>query len=142
MAYREKLSWILLLSTVIAYGAYFLWLGARWPSLGIHAPVSAYFGPLVAVVTLQTVLAIGGTILVAILAPRDVAAGLDERDRSIAGRALVRAYPVLISGLLGALTAVLFAAPPFWLVNEMLATIVFAELVRYGGEALAYRAAA
>ncbi|RHW18088.1 DUF2178 domain-containing protein [Sphingomonas gilva] len=139
MAFREKLAWALLATAIGGFAVYCYVVDAIVGEIGWRGPVWSLVPPLIGMCVLATILAIIGSIAAALSAPKESYAPADERDRTIAARASTRAYGVITIGL-GAIITVTFAGlSQFQLVHALVCLLVCAEIVRYAGEAIAYR---
>lgn len=137
MAFREKMAWLSLAAMLAAFGPYFVATVRFGPlpwRMGSHE-----VGLLVGSVVLLTLIMIVGAIALAVTSVRDAGRPTDERDRTIARRAVAIAYAVLIPALFGALATLLLGWGVAGVVNAVLAAIVLAELVRLSIEIVGYR---
>ena len=131
MSFREKSSWIALLSMSGIYGLYF------W-SVYTHPGGGWRFGLLetiVALVVMQVVLSIG----VAIFSPKDAQAPRDERDKLIELRSTRVAYAGLATGVVLACFFGAFHPPIFFNTNSLLFILVTAEIMRCACQVIQYR---
>src|SRR5271166_6518963 len=125
MSFREKTSWISMLSMLCIYGFYF------WSV--IHAGPQAggfHFGGLletiIALVVVQTVL----TAAAAIFTPKQANAPRDEREKLIELRAMRVAYYGLATGVALACFFGAFDPPIIFNTNALLFILVTAEILR------------
>ena len=127
MAFREKLDWISLLSTLAIWGFYFLRL-----SLGhaAGAPAEAYLGLMVRCLVLSVIIQVVLVSIVAARAPKEAQAPLDERERMIELTSIETAFYVLAGGVIVAAMGAAFGADVLQVVNAMLAALVLSEVVR------------
>jgi len=138
MYFREKTAWAALISILVGFGTYFATL-AYGQATGRATP-DYYAGLLVVVVLCVTIaMAIFG-IVSAIRTPEEARALADERDRAIDARATRAAYFVLLIGTLSSAAAA-WLGGLFWVLNGLLASIVLAEVIRYGTMIRHYRRA-
>jgi hypothetical protein len=137
MAYREKLAWIVLVTTVVVYGAYFALEGPRLMAPGA-APL-AFLGPLtgsiIVFVILQIVLAAGA----AATDPAGARALMDERDRQIALSANRAGFYVLQVGAFAAIVTLFWRADAALMANAVFGAMVTAEAARALVQVVAYR---
>lgn len=139
MAFREKLAWALLATSVAGFAGYWFVVDRIVEEAGWRGPIWALVPPLIGMCILTTILAIIGAGAAALSAPKESYAPADERDRAIAMRASMRAYGIISIGL-GAIITVSFAGfSQFQLVHALVCLLLIAEIVRYAGEAIAYR---
>jgi hypothetical protein len=135
MPFREKVAWISLLTTLLVWGAYFGHMALTRGSL----PNAVYFSGFLAAVLVQILLTVIASIAVAAMAPRDAAAGLDERDRAIERGSVTVAYPILIVLLLGVAASVHLGVQAIGMAYGILGAIVVAEIVHFGAQIAGYR---
>jgi hypothetical protein len=139
MAFREKLAWALLATAVAGFAGYWFVVSAIVEDAGWRGPIWALVPPLIGMCILTTILAIIGAGAAAMSAPRESYAPADERDRAIAMLASMRAYGLLTIGLGAIITISFFGLSQFQLVHALVCLLLTAEIVRYAGEAIAYR---
>jgi hypothetical protein len=138
MPYREKTAWLSLISNVLAYGPYFLIIGAHYhldtplPNL----PELAIFG--IAAIASAIILGIGHLYLRR-ASPQEARTPPDERDRAIMRRATSTAYYVLMGGMILVGVVMPFTSSGWKIVNAALLMIVVAEIVHYGVIVASYR---
>lgn len=137
MAFREKIAWVTLAGLCIAYGAYFAVLGPN-VAFGENdlADIFWSFGP---VAVAHALITIGGSIAIAITAPRDAKRPADERDRAIARRSDAMGYYALLIGLIFVGVIMPFSEPAFKIINVALAVLVLVEILRQGITLMSYR---
>ncbi len=135
MAFKEKIAWIALISTILVWGGYFGFLLVT----GAHLAGSLYVALFVAAVIAQAVLMVGAAIVTAVLSPSDATAGSDERDRAIAGRAYGFAYPVLLALVLCVAASVHLGFHAIGMAYGIMGAIVLAEIVHYAAQIAGYR---
>lgn len=137
MAYREKIAWLTLGTTLLAYGAYFGWIGPA-SDFGEQRMVDIIwsFGLVAAA---HAVAMIVGAIVIALTATKEAQAPADERDRAIARRGATIGYYVLIIGMIVVGVVMPFSEAPWKIVNTALLAIVLAELVHQAVVLLSYR---
>lgn len=134
MSFREKSAWISLLSTSGIYALYFwsVWHSGPWAS-GVH--FGDLLGTIIALVVVQTVLSIA----VAISAPKEAKAPLDEREKLIDLRATRFAYAVLAGSVACACFFGAFHPPIIFNTNALLFVLVMAEILRSSCQIVQYR---
>ncbi|WP_208402819.1 DUF2178 domain-containing protein [Sphingomonas japonica] len=139
MAFREKLAWALLATTIGGYVVYWSAVRAITGDAGWDAPIWMLVPPLIGLCVLTTLLAIVGAGAAALSAPKESYAPADERDRDIARGASARAYSVVTIGL-GAVIVLTFAnLSLLQLVHALVSLLILSEGVRYASEAWSYR---
>jgi hypothetical protein len=133
MSFREKSSWISLLTMAGIYGFYF------WSVIHEPHPGRVHFGGLlqtiIALVFVQVVLSIA----VAIFKPEEAKAQRDERDKLIDLRATRVAYAGLATGIVVACLFGAFNPPIIFNTNALLFVLVAAEILRSAGQIVQYR---
>ena len=137
MSFREKTSWISLILTLLGFGSYFATL--IYAEITHSASHGYYIGYLIGVVFAITIIFIVSTIVIAIMAPDDANARLDERDRIIAYRAAYWPYFLIIVGTFSAMASIHLGGDLFWMMNGLLGVIVLAEIARYASAIALYR---
>lgn len=137
MAFREKIAWVTLVALCVAYGVYFLVLGPN-VAFGENDLVDVVwsFGP---VAVAHALITIGGSILVAVTAPRDANRPADERDQAISRRSNAIGYYALLVGLIFVGVVMPFSEPPYKIINVALAVVVLVEIVRNATTLISYR---
>lgn len=137
MAYREKIAWLSLVAMVVAYTLYFSIAGPMMHGGG-QSSVS-FVVLLAAILTTQAIVAVVGSLIIAIRSGREARAPADERDRAIARRGAAVAYFVLMVGMI-IVGCVMPAREEGWhLINAALFMLAVAETVRYGLIVTSYR---
>jgi hypothetical protein len=137
MSFREKTTWISMLSMLGIYGFYF-WsiLHAGSPTHGLH--FGGLLQTIVALVVVQVVL----TIAVAITAPKEAKAPFDEREKLIDLRATRVAYAGLATGVVLACFFAAMDPPILFNTNSLLFILVTAEILRSTCRVVQYRRSA
>lgn len=136
MSFREKSAWISFLTILAVFIPFFRnsFRQYRGEVAGPEA-VSTAFLLLAVFVVLEIVL----HAVVAFRAPEDARSPRDEREHLIDLRATRVAFNVLVVGALAAVATV-HLTPRAWVMQQVvLAAIVAAELVRFGGQILLFR---
>lgn len=126
MTYKEKASWLMLVTMVLAYSLYFGLFIAGHPAGTSLFAMLWLFGTIAAT---QAVVVIIGCIWLAIEARKLPRARIDERDRGIAARGTAISYHVLLTAMIVVGVVMPFTEPPIKIVNTALFGIVMAELV-------------
>jgi hypothetical protein len=126
MTYKEKASWLMLVTMVLAYSLYFGLIIAGHPAGTSLFAMLWLFGTITAT---QAVVVIIGCIWLAIEARKLPRARIDERDRGIAARGTAISYHVLLTAMIVVGVVMPFTEPPIKIVNTALFGIVMAELV-------------
>lgn len=139
MAFREKLAWALLATTITGYAVYWSAVEAIAGELGWRAPVWSLVPPLIGMCVLVTILAIVGASAAALSAPKESYAAADERDRDIARVASSRAYGVVTIGVGAVATLTFLNLSMLQVVHALVTVVTLSELVRYASEAWSYR---
>jgi hypothetical protein len=137
MPFKEKIAWLSVITTVLVWGTYFAFV-IRTVLVNHHIGPEYFLGFLVAA-GLQALLVIVASIVTAALAPKDAAAGSDERDKAIARHSCAIAYPVLLVTIVAVAASMHLGVDKIGLVYEMMAAIVIAEIVHYGAQIVDYR---
>ena len=133
MSFREKTAWISLISMGGIYGLYF-WSVMR-SGRQSDANVGGLLGTIIALVVVQTVL----TIAVAIFAPKEANAPIDEREKLIELRSTRVAYAGLATGIAFAVFFAAFSPPIVFGANSLLFILVVCELMRSSCQIIQYR---
>lgn len=136
MAFREKIAWAALISTLVIWGGYFAMVVARGDSG--HPPFSLLIA-FIGCVVLQAAVMAGVAIIAAILSPGDARAPADERDRGISRRATTLAYYFVLSALFALIVVLHLGFDIVQTIFTLFAIIVMAEAIRYGAQAIGYR---
>ncbi len=137
MSFREKIHWVSFAAMALVFGWYFL--SYPWGIIDSAAGVMASVGMLVPAVIIIIVAMSLATAFFALRMPGDVDLKEDERDRTIHFRGTHLAYYPLVVGIWANLFAVFYQISPGVQLNLLLATVVFAELVRIGAQIFFYR---
>lgn len=151
MAFREKMLWGSVATTVAIWGWYFWGFAKalRGTTFNVGAEVGAFVLAVIALTIVQIVVAI----LLALSASKEASAPADDRDRSFALLGYRPAF-IILSVLVATLTVVApltMATAPAWLggkpagvvpiviSNALLLSLVIAELVRAATTLFLYR---
>lgn len=137
MSFREKTAWISILSMAAIYAIYFWFV--------IHSGNAAggvHFAGLLNTVIALVIVQVALTTAVAIFAPREAKAPMDERERLIELRATRVAYAALAGSIACACFFAAFTPPILFNTNALLFILVMAEIIRSGCQIFQYRRAA
>ena len=135
MSFREKSSWISVLSMSVIYGYYFWSVVHAGPQAGGFRFGGLLLRTIIALVAVQVVL----TTAVAIFKPNEAQAPRDERDKLIELRAMRVAYAGLATGIALACFFGAFNPPLVFNANALLFILVTAEIMRSGCQIVQYR---
>ncbi len=140
MAYREKVAWLSLLAMGLSFGPYFAWTAISPPGNEVpNLPLMATY----AVTAIGYGLLLGmGHLVLRMRSGREARLPADERDLAIERRSSQVAYYVLMG-----LTLYVGGYKPFvsqgWdIVNDAIAAVVIAEVVRCFTGVIGYRRSA
>ena len=133
MSFREKSSWISVLSMSGIYGFYF-WLvfTHRLKAGGFHFGL---LDTIIALVVMQVVL----TVAVAVFSPKEAQAPRDEREKLIELRSMRVAYAGLATSVALACFFGAFDPPIVFNTNSLLFILVTAEVLRSASQIVQYR---
>ena len=151
MAFREKITWSSLLTTLVIWGWYFTGFVAALRAG--HFDQGAAVGSFIQAVALIVIVQIVTSIVIAITSGRDAAAPADDREKAIALSAYRPAYFTLSACVVTLMVAgpILLRIANEWsptppadlapvlLGNALLASLVLAELVHGGWQVIRYR---
>lgn len=126
MTYKEKTSWLLLITMLLAYGLYFGLIITGHPAGTDRFAMLWLFGTIAAT---QAVIVIIGYIYFTTEARKSPRAQVDERDRAIAARGTRVSYYVLLTAMIIVGVVMPFTETAIHIVNTALFGIVIAELV-------------
>ncbi len=135
MAYREKTAWLTLVSMMVAYTIYFGLILLRPTPPGLFDIIWT-FG---AIASIQAVVVIIGSIVLAVRHSGEARIPPDERDRAIARRGASRGYYILMVGIIIVGVVMPFSDPAPKIINTALLALVIAETVRLIIVVLSYR---
>ena len=133
-SFEEKSVWIQLVAMVLALGGYFVVAG-RMLSAGVMA-LPPYVPLFVVTVVLMVVLLVAGHVVAAVASRPE---GRDERDRLIGWRAENNSSWLLATGVLGAVTAMIFAVPNVWVAHLLLLSLFASEVLGFVLRLVYYR---
>ena len=136
MTYREKATWLIFASMVIAYTLYFGLILAGHPAGRQMFPMLWLFGSIAATQALVVVL---GYAILAMRTPRAERARPDERDRAIGRRGAAAAYYVMMAGMILVGVVMPFTDTGVRIANSALFAIVLAETVNCAVVLASYR---
>jgi hypothetical protein len=147
MSFEEKTTWVSAVVSVLALGAYSMFISRQLSSLPIAE--IAYQRPMLISIGAMIVMTIVGTILVSIgtAVSAKLAGGgpvtdidrKDERDEGIGRRGDLVGYYVFSAGALGVLALAMLRYDQFWIANALYLAMVLAGLVSIAAKLLAYR---
>jgi hypothetical protein len=136
MSNEEKRAWIMVLVTVLAYGAYLaaiLWMATVRPLSEVD-----YVGPLLWSVGASILAGIVLNILVGIFSGK-AARRKDERDREISRTGEYIGQSFLVVGGVAALLLAMIEAPHFYIANAVYLAFVLSALLGSTAKIVAYR---
>lgn len=137
MSFREKSAWLMAAALVLVSAGYAATVTSLSHELRHLAP------PLVGLIAAFTValivLGAGSHIVIALFAPKDAAAALDEREHAVSATAGAWSGHVFATGVALALGYYLFAANGDVLFYSVFAAWIAAQLSEYGFQILLYR---
>lgn len=137
MSFREKAHWVALVALLIGFGWYYLHF--PWGQIGGAVGLAASAAMLgVATLMIIVLMSVAATFM-AIRAPGEARLSADERDRTIHWRGTHLAYYPLVLGVWVNVIAVFYHPSPATALNLLVATVVFAELIRVGTQLWFYR---
>lgn len=151
MAFREKITWSSLLTTLVIWGWYFT--GFVTALRAGHFDQGAAVGSFIQAVVLIVIVQIVTSIVIAITSGREASAPADDREKAIALSAYRPAYFTLSACVVTLMVAgpILLRIANEWsptppadlapvlLGNALLASLVLAELVHGGWQVIRYR---
>lgn len=136
MAFKEKIAWAALISTLVIWGAYFSLVVAHG---GSGHPRVSLMVAFIACAVLQAVVMAGVATLAAILSPGDANAPADERDRAISRRATSFAYYFVLSAIFALIVVLHMGMTIIQTIFTLFAIVVVAEAIHYGAQVIGYR---
>lgn len=137
MSFREKIHWVAFVSIIAAFGWYFFsypWTLADRPE-GLYR--AAWMMLPVTIICLVPMIA--ASAYFAARSPKEAHLKEDEREYGIHLRGTHAAYYPLVLGSWAMIFALVNGVSHGWLMNLMIASVVFAELVRVGAQLWLYR---
>jgi hypothetical protein len=137
MAFHEKSAWIMSLALLLG-GIFYFGVVARISSeLGHLVPPML---PLVAVYTAVLIaVAIAGHIVIALMAPKEASARLDERERLLAVRAGHHSGSIFGAGVVVSLGLYLFSYDGNLLFYCVFGSLMVSQIAEYGLQIVLYR---
>ena len=133
MSFEEKRVWIYLATALIVPAVYFTVVLSQLPNRDVAE--IAYVRPLLIAIAASVILSVLGTIVAAIVAPKD-ADQKDQRDKDINRYGEYVGFYVISIGFLPALALTLLQFEHFWIANAMYAAYVVnavtASIVKIG----------
>jgi uncharacterized membrane protein HdeD (DUF308 family) len=133
-SFEEKSVWIQLVGMVLVLGAYFVVAG-RMLAAGVTA-LPAYAALFAVAVVLMVILLVTGHVVAAIASRPE---GRDERDRLIGWRAEHNSSWLLATGVLSAVTAMVFSVDPVWVAHLLLLSLFLSEVLGFVLRLVYYR---
>jgi hypothetical protein len=140
MPFREKSAWIMSFLLAALGSAYFYMVATTtWSTSGqLAAPMLPL---LIVYAVCLTAIAIVGHIAIAILAPKDATAAVDERERRIFERAGHYSSYFLAAGVLLSLGSYLFVGNGDLLFYAVFASVMLGQIMEYVFQIVFYRSA-
>jgi hypothetical protein len=136
MTYREKTTWLIVVSMAVAYTLYFGLIIGGHPAGREMFPMLWLFGGVAAT---QALVVIAGYAVLAMTTPKAERRRPDERDRAISRRGAAAAYYVLMAGTIATGVVMPFTDTGVTIANTALFAIVLAELVHATTMLVSYR---
>jgi len=137
MSFREKSAWISLLAYLGIYGFYFANVGSALMSGDPNGPqFLGFFGQSVVLFVLVIIV---GTVIVAVLAPKDASAPEDEREKLITLKANSASGYVLATGVVLTIGVIFYGAKDFLVINLMFLSLVLSEVYKNLNQIVLYR---
>lgn len=136
MTYREKTTWLIVVSMAVAYTLYFGLIIGGHPAGREMFPMLWLFGGVAAT---QALVVIAGHAVLAMTTPKAERRRPDERDRAISRRGAAAAYYVLMAGTIATGVVMPFTDTGVTIANTALFAIVLAELVHATTMLVSYR---
>lgn len=137
MPFQEKSAWIMSIALLVVGLLYFYLVSVVSSELGRLAPPML---PLVVGYTISlVVLSVVGHIAIAILAPNDANAALDERERQIVNRAGHYSSYVIAIGIVMSLGSYLIAPDGDLLFYTIFASLMIGQVMEYAFQILLFR---
>ena len=137
MPFREKSAWIMSFALLLA-GVFYFYVVAVTLSESGH--LAQPMLPLVVVYTVCLVLlSVVGHVAIAIWAPKDANATLDERERQIFNRAGHHSSYVIASGIVMSLGLYLFSHDGDLLFYTVFASLIIGQVMEYAFQIFLYR---
>lgn len=138
MAYREKVAWITLATTLLVYGGYFTYVGP-WLLARDGTPDLAFFEPLTIAVVVIILLQGGLTAIAAALDPVAARAPRDEREQLIALRGNRAGFYTLQIGTFAGITTLFWQWDAAVIANLFFLAMGVGECVRAASQAIEHR---
>jgi len=136
MTYREKTTWLIVVSMIAAYTLYFgLIIGGHPAGREMFAMLWLFGG----IAATQALVVIAGYVVLAMTTPKAERRRPDERDRAISRRGAAAAYYVLMAGTIMVGVVMPFTDTGVTIANAALFAIVLAELVHATTVLVSYR---
>ena len=137
MSFREKMHYLSFIGLIIGFGWYF-WT-FPWDQAGTKVGMMASGWMLIPATILFIIIMIVGSVYFAIRTPKEANLAEDERETNFHMKgAFVAYYPLVLGGWLN-IGALFLGVSHGWAVALLVATLVFAELIRIGVQLYFYR---
>ena|SRR5665213_2765804 len=137
MSFREKSAWISLLAYLGIYGFYFAKVGSAL--MRGDADGTPFFALFAQSVVLFVLVIIIGTVIAAVMAPKDAQAPEDERERLITLKANSASGYVLATGVVLAIGVIFYGVKDFLVINLLFFTLVVSEIYKNVMQIVLYR---
>ncbi len=147
MTFEEKSTWVSVVVSVLAVGAYFTFVLRQMSSVPVveiayQWPMLVSVGAMVLMTIVGTILMSIGTAISASLAGRASVNDMDrkdERDDQINSRGELVGYYFSSAGILGVLALAMLRYDQFWIANALYLTLVAGGLLSAAAKLVAYR---
>ncbi|MFN0131129.1 MAG: hypothetical protein ACKVW3_01130 [Phycisphaerales bacterium] len=133
-SFEERSVWVQLVGMVVGLGVYFV-IAGRMLAAGVRA-MPAYAALFIVATVLMVILLVAGHIVMALASKPE---GQDERDRVIAWRAEHNSSWVLATGVLAAVTGMVFEIEAVWIANLLLLSLALSEVLGFVLRPVYYR---
>lgn len=137
MSFREKMTWVMAVATLVAAGVYFYPMAHVIGTGQFIAPASASLGMLAVVVLV--VIAIAGSIVSALTNVKEASAPLDERERQIAVQGNAVGASVLAGWVMLLVVVAHIVDTSAWLVPGLVAALVVSQMAAFVVQLYLYR---
>lgn len=137
MSFREKSAWISLLAYLGIYGSYFANVGSAL--VRGDADSVPFFGLFARSVVLFVLVIIVGTVVAAVMAPKEANAPQDERERLITLTANSASGYVLATGVILTIGVILCGVKDSWVINMLFFSLVVSEVYKSANQIVLYR---
>ena len=137
MTFEEKSTWVSVVVSVLAVGAYFTFVLRQMSSVPVVE--IAYQWPMLVSVGAMVLMTIVGTASLAGRASVNDMDRKDERDDQINSRGELVGYYFSSAGILGVLALAMLRYDQFWIANALYLTLVAGGLLSAAAKLVAYR---